>query len=136
MLTSSKASEARGGLSRLARAGRLTLALAAATLGLLASACGRSSSGQGVTQVATTTISTGSSSWANTFPLAAATGVHSERRLETRVVGDIRYPSGPLTDAATRAPHLADTARAYRSRSRTAAGEAVDIRVSRFYSFP
>jgi hypothetical protein len=54
----SRASEAKGRRSRLARAGLLTLALAAvAALGLLATACGGSSS-EGVAQVDTTTTTT------------------------------------------------------------------------------
>jgi hypothetical protein len=63
MITSSRASEARGGLSRLSRTRLLVLALAAAAgLGLLASACGGSSS-QGVAEVETSeTTTTGSGS--------------------------------------------------------------------------
>jgi hypothetical protein len=69
------------------------------------------------------------------FPQAAATGVHSGKRLETPVVSDLRSPSGGIADAATRVPHLSDTARAYRGEYQTPAGEAVDIRVSHSYSF-
>lgn len=62
MSTSSGAGDARGGGSQLARGALLALALAAvAGLGLLASACGGSSSGEGVAQVGSTeATSTGS----------------------------------------------------------------------------
>jgi hypothetical protein len=69
------------------------------------------------------------------LPHAAATGVPAERPLETPVLGDLLYASGPLAEASTRTPRIADTARAYRARSRTAAGEQVDLRISPFYSF-
>jgi hypothetical protein len=69
------------------------------------------------------------------FPQAAATGVHTGKRLETPVVSDLRSPSGGVADAATRVPHLSDTARAYRGNYQTPAGETVDIRVSPSYSF-
>jgi hypothetical protein len=69
------------------------------------------------------------------FPQAAATGVHTGKRLETPVVSDLRSPSGGVADAATRVPHLSDTARAYRGNYQTPAGDTVDIRVSPSYSF-
>jgi hypothetical protein len=69
------------------------------------------------------------------LPPTAATGVPSESRLEAPVVSDLRSPPGRVADAATRVPHLSDTARAYRGQYQTPAGETVDIRVSASYSF-
>jgi hypothetical protein len=70
MITSSGATEARSGRSRLARAGLLTLTLVvAAGLGLLASACG-GSSGEGVAQVGSTQSTTTESGSGSADPAA------------------------------------------------------------------
>jgi hypothetical protein len=66
---------------------------------------------------------------------SAATGIQPGEALDAPRVGDLLYHSAPVADPATRAPRLTDTARAYRANYRTASGEPVDIRVSRFYSF-
>jgi hypothetical protein len=69
------------------------------------------------------------------LPPTAATGVPSGSRLKAPVVSDLRPPLIRVADTATRVPHLSDTARAYRGKSQTPAGETVDIRVSPSYSF-
>jgi hypothetical protein len=69
------------------------------------------------------------------LPPTAATDVPSGSRLEAPVVSDLRSPLIRVADAATRVPHLSDTARAYRGKYQTPAGDTVDIRVSPSYSF-